>query len=236
MRTLARRQLLGLAATLVAIAVLGCQGSGDSDGADTARQISDDELARMALALEDFGADFAGFQADGDNGLRTLDQIAEDDLDPEDERADLDRFGWASGYQEFYFDPQASQERTGVLAVGSSVFLFEAVQGATGYLEDSTDELVTQVGKSSKGTTLEEIREFDVDVGDGAAGAVFHGRVESEQGSTFSLWLTAVMFRHGRLIATIDIYSFDEKQFQDTFKDLARQMDQRVGSVLSGER
>jgi len=227
------RHALFLAIALLAVAALGCQGGGDDTPADdTARQVSDDELAGMALALTDFGADYADFVANGDNGGRTLDQIAEDDFDPEDERADLERLGWASGYQEFYISPQDAEEESSVFFVGSSMDLFETAEGAADYLEDSRAELTTHVGKSNEGVTVEEIREFDADIADGAAGALFRGNMESEQVSSMSFWLTAVMFRHGRLVAVVGMYSLEEPQIEDTVKGLALRFDQNIASTL----
>ena len=227
-----RRHLLALASALLALTAVACQGDSHTD--DTARQIANDELTRMGLAPEDFGADFANFQADANNGLRTLDQVSDDDFDPEDERADLERFNWATQYQGYYTSSQAAKERSGVFVVGSSVNLFETNQGAAGYLDDSRAELQTQVGKTSKGVTVLESREFDADIADGATGAVFHGSVETGQGSSTPFWMSAVMFRHGRLVATVGMYSFEEPQHQDTVKDLASQFDQNISNVLGG--
>ncbi len=222
-----------LAVALLAIATLGCQGGGNSEPADdTARQISDDELADMVLDVAEFGTDYAGFQANGDNGRRTLDEIAEDDFDPEDERADLERFKWASGYQEFYISPQDAEEKSSVFFVGSSIDLFDTAEGATDYLEDSRAELTTQVGKGNNGVTVQEIRQFDADIADGAAGALLRGNMETEQISSMSFWMTAVMFRHGRLVASVGMYSLVEPQFEDTVKDLALRFDQNIASSL----
>ena len=224
------RYALFLAIALLAIATLGCGGDKPAD--NTAREISSDELAGMPLALSEFGADYAHFEATDDNGLRTLDQVAEDDFDPEDERADLERLGWASGYQEFYISPQDAEEESSVFFAGSSIDLFETAEEAADYLEDSRAELTTQVGKSNEGVTVEEIREFDADIADGAAGALFRGNMESEQVSSMSFWLTAVMFRHGRLVAVVGMYSLEEPQLEDTVKDLAVRFDQNIGGAL----
>jgi len=218
------------AIALLAIATLGCGDDKPAD--DTARQISDDELTGMALALTDFGTDYTDFEANGDNGPRTLDKIAEGDFDPEDERADLERAGWASGYQEFYISPQDAEEEPSAFFVGSSLDLFETAEGAAGYLEDSRAELTTQIGKSNNGFTFLDYREFDADIADGAAAAVFEGSIETTQGSSTSVWMTAVMFRHGRLVATVGMYSLEEPQLEDTAKDLALRFDQNIASAL----
>ena len=227
----AGRLALILAIALLAIATLGC-GSDDKPADDTARQISDDELTGMALALTDFGADYADFVANGDNGPRTLDAIAEDDFDPEDERADLERAAWASGYQEFYISPQDAEEPSAFF-VGSSIDLFETAEGAADYLDDSRTELTSQVGKSNNGFIFLGYREFDADVADEAAGAVFEGSIETEQISSTSLWMTAVMFRHARLVAVVGMYSSEEPQLEDTVKALALRFDQKIDSALA---
>jgi len=227
------RHALFLAIALLAIVALGCQGGGDDTPADdTARQISDSELTGMALALLEFGADYAHFEPDGDNGVRTLDQIAEDDFDPQGERADLERLGWESAYQEFYISPQDADEESSVFFVGSSVNVFGTAEGAAGYLEDSRAELTTQVGKSNESVTLQETREFDADIADGATGAVFRASMESEQVSSMSFWFTAVMFRHGRLIAVVGMYTLEEPQLEDTVKGLALRFDESIASSL----
>jgi len=222
-----------LAVALLAIVTLGCQGGGSNGPADdTARPISDDELAGMVLGLAEFGADYASFQADDDNGLRTLDQAVEGDLDPEDERADLERFDWASVYQQFYTNPQAAKETSGVYVVGSTVTLFDTVQGAAGYLEDSRGELTTQVGKSTGALTVVDIQKFDADVANGAAGAIIQGDIQTQQGSSVPLWMSAIMFRHGRLVAVVAAYTFEEPQLQDSLRTLALRLDQNIGSTL----
>jgi hypothetical protein len=227
------RCALILAVALLAIVTLGCQGGGSNGPADdTARPISDDELAGMVLGLSEFGADYASFHANGDNGPRTLDDIAEDGFDPEDERADLERFKWASGYQEFYISPQDAEEESSVFFVGSSIDLFDTAEGAADYLEDSRSEPTTQVGKGNNGFALLDYQEFDADIADGAAAAVFHGSIETEQISSMSFWMSAIMFRHGRLVAVVGMYSLEEPQLEDTVKDLALRFDQNIASAL----
>jgi hypothetical protein len=227
-----RRCALILTVALLAIVTLGCQGGGSNEPADdTARPISDDELAGMVLDLAEFGADYASFQAEDDNGLRTLDKAVEGDFDPEDERADLQRFDWASAYEEFYLNPQGA-ETAGVYGVGSTVNLFETVQGAEGYVEDSRDELTTQVGKSTGSATVVNIWEFDAAVADEAVGAVVKVDVQPEQGSSVPIWMSAIMFRHGRLVAVVGAYTFEEPQLQDSLRILALHLDQNIGSAL----
>ena len=227
------RLTLILAIALLAVAALGCEGGNDSEPADdTTRPISDDELAGMVLDLAEFGTDHADFEAEDQNGLRTLDQAVQGDFDPDDERADLQRFDWTSAYEQFYTNPQGAQAASGVYGVGSTVNLFETAQGAEGYFEDSKDELTTQVGESSGTATIVDITKFDADVADGAAGAVVQTDVKTEQGSNVPVWMSAVMFRHGRVVAVVGAYTFEEPQLQDSLRALALHLDQNISSTL----
>jgi len=61
---------------------------------------------------------------------------------------------------------------------------------------------------------------------------VFEGSIDTTQGSSTSVWMTAVMFRHGRLVATVGMYSLEEPQLEDTAKDLALRFDQNIASAL----
>jgi hypothetical protein len=230
MLILTRVCTLVFAAALLAV-FAACQGSGDAD--DTTRPIADGELTNMVLDLTEFGPDYAGLQAENGNGLRTLDQAVQGDLDPEDERSDLERFDWTSAFEQFYANPQASQQRSGVYGAGSTVNLFETAQGAEGYLEDSRGELTTQVGRTYDTVTIVDIQEFNADVRDGAAGSVIQANVKGDQGSTVSLWQSAIMFRHGRLVAVVGVYTFEEPQLEDSLKDLALRIDENITTALA---
>lgn len=230
-----RRHTLTLTIALLSVVVVAC-GGGDSAAPadDTAGAISDRELASMMLSLEQFGPEYAGLEASAENGLRTLDQMADQAFDPEDERADLERFGCPTGYQEFYTSPEPADEGSGVFAAGSTLCLFDSVEGAAGYFQDSSAELKTQGGKTSNGVTAETVETFDAQVADEALGAYgsFHTGTDGQSGPRF--WVSALAFRHGRLVAVVGIYSYDDRQVQDALRDLAGQMDQGIADVLAG--
>ena len=215
----------------ICLAMVSACGGGEAD--PTAREISDDELALMVLALEDFGSEFGDFQAWEGNGLLTLDQAAEDDFDPADERADLERFGWASGYQEFYSNPQGTERRADVFFLGSSVNLFNTAEGAAGYFEDSRAESLDQPGRTSKGITAEQIQYSNADVADEAAGVVGSFRVEGQEGSEVRFWVSGVSFRRGRLVGSVAVYSVEEQHFQDRLKNLAHELERQISSILA---
>jgi len=227
-----RRHALILAIALLAIVTMGCQGGSAREADDTAQQISGGQLARMVLDLEDLGPEYTDFEADAGNGFRTFDQAADDDFDTEDQRADLERSGWASSYQEFYTSARAASEGSGLFAVGSGVDLFDTAEGAEGYFEDSRAELTTLVGVSSEGVTVLDIQEFDADIADGAVGALLHGRIEIGQGTSYPIWEDVLMLRHGRLVATVGCNGYEERPCADTLRELASQLDQKIGSTL----
>jgi predicted RNase H-like HicB family nuclease len=234
MRTLTRSIPLALAAALIALFAVACsRGGADSKVDDTAREISNEELAQMVLALEDFGGAYEGFQADDDNGFETLEQAAEGGFDSEDEAKDLQEFGWVTSYDADFTGAQAVESRAGVYAVGSDVDLFEDAEGAAGYFADSAAEWPEIAGTYSNGLTVEEVETFDVDVGDEAIGAHIKGYVEDDEGSKIDIWASGLDFRHGRLMGSVAFATFDERTFEEALKGLALVMDERMTGVLS---
>ena len=237
MRTLTRVIPLTLAAALIALFAIGCTsdgGGGDSSG-DTAREISDEELAQMVLALEDFGGPYAAFRArEGDGLLETVEQRAQEEFDPADEAQDLDQFGWVFGYGAEFHDPKATGEGSSVYIVGSVADLFEDAAGASGYFNDTLTEVSEMAGTTSQGFTTHEVETFGADVGDESAGFDIQGSVEDVDGPTLDMWFSVLSFRHGRLVGSVFLVTFEERSFEDEVKGLANVMDQRITSVLAG--
>src|SRR5437879_5947004 len=110
------------------LALATCGGGGEKQALDdTAREISNEELGRMVLALEQFPPEYAAFKADEDNGLLTIDKEVEGTFDPAKERSDLEKFGWISACKATFSDPQFSERQTGVSLVESEVEAFRSV-------------------------------------------------------------------------------------------------------------
>lgn len=235
MRTLTRAMPLALAAALIALFAIACGGGGGTDSKvdDTAREISNEELAQMVLALEDFGGAYSAFQADDDNGFETLEQAAEDDFDPEGETQDMQQFGWVASYGVDFTSPQAVQSRAGVYVLGSDADIFQDAEGAAGYFADAISELSEMAGTTSGGLTVDEVETFDADVGDESIGAHIKGSVEDDDGSSIGVWASTLAFRHGRLMGSVGFATFDERTFEDILRNLAGVMDQRIISVLA---
>jgi hypothetical protein len=234
MRTMSWATPLGLAAGFIVLLAIACiPGGTDSKVDDTTGEISNEELAQMALVLADYGGAYADFQADGDNGLATLEQRAEDDFDPEGETKDLQKFGWVGNYGADFTSQDALKTREGVYTVGSDVDLFKDAEDASDYFADSESELSKIAGTTSSGLTIDELKKFGVHAGDEAVGVNIKGHVEDEDGSKVNIWASMLAFRHGRLTGSMGFATFDERTFEEALKGLALVMDQRMGSVLA---
>jgi hypothetical protein len=231
-KTIRTPSLILAAALLMAFAFACKSGGGDRD--DTNREITDDELAQMVLALADYGGAYDSFEEDTDNGLETLDQRAEDDFDPEGERADLEEFGWQSGYTRDYMSAEATASETGVFLVGSGITLFQDVEGASGYFEDTKQEIADFNGTTSEGLTINDVQPFGLDAGDEAAGYVMAGTFEDADGSTTDVSMTMAGFRRGRLVGSVGLAAFEDRSSQEGVGGWARLMDRRIGEVLAG--
>lgn len=223
---------LTLAAALLVAVALACKGEGGDGSDDTNREITEDELAQMVLALEDFGGAYTGFLVDEENGVQTSEMKADGDFDPADEAKDLKEYGYASGYGADFLSPDA--ESTGVFAVGSEVDLYEDVDGAIGYFEDTKTEIEDSVGSSNEEMDVTAVEPFSVDVGDEAAGYVLKGGIDDDEGSSVDVWLMVAGFRHGRLVGSVYLGSLEERDSRDGLRGWARVMDQRMSTVLAG--
>ena len=231
---------LAFAAALSMLAA-ACGGGDNEDnggGDDTAREISNEELAQMVLAPEQFGPEYAGFTPDPENsGALTLDTASEDDFDPAAERADLEAFGFASGYQAYYTSGQGTD--AGTRSLGSDIGIFQTADSAAQYFDDSTAEIKDYVGKTSEGFTIVEAEEFDVETtADEAAGLRAVSRFTSEDGTTTDIWIVGTSFRRGRLLGGVTIYaigaSYLEKQrLEGIATARTSALNDRVGAVLA---
>ena len=235
-----RKYAIAAGASLVVTFAVAC-GGGDDGGSnggaadDTTGQITNDQLSRMVLTLPDLGPDFAGFAADQKNGVQDLQTASEQDFDPTGERADLESAGFAGGYRNLY----QRQASTGTFFAGSGVYVFGTKEGAGKYVSDSRDELKEYLGKTIGDLTIKSSSPFDVTVADEAVGGNQDIDIKSSDGSTVTVWYTAVLFRRGRLtgvtaISAIGPSESEKQRLQGRVGVLAGSLNDRVGSVLAG--
>ena len=232
MRILIRALPLALAAALLMLFALACKSGGG--GGDTSREITDEELSQMVLALTDYGGAYGGFQTDDENGFLTLEQRADEDFDPQTETQDLQQFGWTKAYAEDFVSSQAVEDRAGVYVIGSDVDLYTSTDGAAEHFADSKAELSELAGKTSEGFTVDRVETFQSDVGDEAVGFNIDGTAEDEDGSKFAISAGGLAFRHGRLMGSLGFATFGDGSFEEELKRLAATMDQRISLVLAG--
>lgn len=232
-----RFQLVILAALPFVSAACAGGGSAIKDPArDTTRQISADELSRMVLQLAQLPSEYAGLDPSKDNGLVTMDRAAAG-FDPSAERADLEKFGWASGYDASYSDPTAGQ-RPGVSTIESELYVFSSVDGASGYLEASANEIAANVGKTSNQITINEVNQFEAVVADKATG--LRTKITAQAGgSNYTYEATSLAFSRGRLFGVVSIVgsglsATEEQALIGRVEGLAHTLNDNIASVLAG--
>jgi hypothetical protein len=228
------RRLVLLLAPLAALAFV-CGGSGTADLTD--RDISDNELITMALPREELGENYGGFTPVEDNGLQTLDERVDGEIDEEDERADLERAGFVKAYDLNYTSTDALFGGGDVFFAGSSVDLYGDAAGAQADWEDElTNDFPNEVGKPDEdGATITSYDTYDVpDIADDAAGAIFRIDLGEEAGD-LEFTATGVFIRRGRIIAGVGLVRVDDEDVKDEAISLARKLDERIVGVLEGD-
>ena len=163
-----------------------------------------------------------------------LEEAAQEEDDPDAERADLQQFGYASGHRAFYSHP--AFEGSGVYYVGGVVYMFSAESGASDYFGDSLEEL-TKVDSGDPDVSFDKVETYDLDVADQGAGARIEGSVKRGDGSRVSIWGAVAYIRHGRLDGALTMFGSEisdaEKQaLEGKVKTLASVMDDRISTVL----
>ena len=227
------KTLLALTTGLSLLTAAACGGGGSVD--DTAREISNEQLAQMVLALDHFGPEYAAFTPEADNGVRNVDTASAGDFDAADERADLERASFVSAY-EVNFLNEAVEGAPFLL--GSEVYVFANADGARTYLKDSEAEITENAGRTSDGATIEAINRFEVKAGDEAMGANADISLRRDDGSSTRFWLTVVEFRRGRLVGDVRMFGMglsdtDKVRLQGKVEALAATMNERVSSAVA---
>jgi Tol biopolymer transport system component len=261
---LAVRPALYILWYLVLLLGLACGGGGDDTGSDgdanssdvddarlAAGAVSEEQLELMALPPEAFGADYSDLSPDDDqSGFTDSDEKAADADDPEDEAEDLERFGWAAGYQRNFTHPDAVSVLTdgtadddapeAPLSAGSVVDLFDTVDGASGYFQDARTELQDIARQTDETFTISESNTFAAGIADEGVGFRLTGSFQQGEGvDSISISAAGVLFRRGRLQGAVVLANFGDSksgpELGDQVEDLARKLDDRILSVLRGE-
>lgn len=229
------KKFVVMGAVFAGALAVACGGGGNettNDGASN--EVTNEELAQMVLSLEQFGAEFSTFTPDAENGYKTIEQAAESEDDPVAERADLERSGWVSTYETYYTNPTAEQG-SGVLVVGSSVYLFTSPEGAAEYWRDSEAE-INDPNSTEGSAELRGAERVDVAVGDQSIGFRLNETIQRDDGSTvpYSGWL--LYFRRGQVMGAVVITAAgvddqSRQALEAKAQTLATNLNERVGAM-----
>ena len=230
-----------IVATAVVAVLLVVQPFGGDEEDETARDISDEDLALMVLPLEEFGPEYADLGLDREeSGPQSRSDRLEGACDAEEAaRAaeDMDSLGWERGYDQGYSSTQLLFEgdRGELFVVGSSIDLYADSRGAAG----AFDALVAKARRN------EEAGEYNCRVAFVEVDGIFdvpgiaHEAVLGVERLTnpergISIVLTTAVFRRGRIVVGAVIARPDDRDVQDDVIELARELDRRILAVLRG--
>jgi len=237
-----RRALLAIsflsAAFLIALSVTACSSSDDKSVDDTARSISDQDLAQMILRLEQFPLEYQGFHASDKNGVRTLEVQVASAFDPDRTRSRLEKFGFASSYDASYSNPLFDSKSPGVITVDSEVDLFQTADGAAGDFDQSSRDLQDEIGKTKGEVTVNSAQLSPHELADQAWAGRYEVSVRRNDGSDLGLTILQTAFRRGRLECVVTVNTFglteaEQGRLEGRVKDLARQLNDQITHVLS---
>jgi len=218
-------------ALFLCLVLLACGGESE-DGDLTVPDVSDEQLAQMVLEQSQLGEGYAGFEP-ALSRLETREQRAVHVT--EDEAKDLERFGELKTYEQRYSRVEALAEGTGPVSAGTTVFVFEGVNGASSYLDDDVADLEGQVGKELGLTKIQTVERFALDaVGDESLGLRLIVLTLTEDGWV-TRYHTLAWFREGHILVLVTLARLDNSDVRAEAEALARRLDERIQAVLAGQ-
>jgi len=235
-----KRTVAALGAGLLVVGAVGCGGGGGGGDAgsqpdDTAREITNEHLAQMVLALVDFGPEYRLFAPSEENGAQTLEDRVDEDIDPQGEQEDLAEFRWASGFDQFFFSSEAVQQPSATFLVGSGLDIFASGDDASAYFKDDRSESEDLAGKGDEDGVITGVDTFSVDVADDGFGLVLSAITDDNQ----SFWVLLVAVRKGRLMGEVgfggtgDLPVAEKQRLIEKSRSLAAMLDGKMGTVLA---
>jgi hypothetical protein len=217
-----------------AFVLAGCSlGGEDSRPVAEQPEISRAQLAAMVPPAEALGASIEGLERDEDSGVIGNADAADDSIDPDDTARSLKGAGRVSGYDLEYVHPRLISARggKGTLDVRTAVELFEDPVFATQYLQARLGDYL-RFRKAVPGVRLSAYSEFEaVAIGDEAGGR----RVKTTFPGVLTGYVTDVVFRRGRIVATVEVVRADRSDARQEALRLAVELDRRIQAVLAGE-
>jgi hypothetical protein len=212
--------------------VLVACGGGSEEGDLTVPDISDEQLTLMVLEQSELGDEYADFESDLSRLETREERIAHVN---EDEAGDLERFGELKTYEQRYSRDEALAEGTGPVRVGTTVFVFDSVKGASSYLDDDVADLESQVGEELGLTTIHTVERFTLDgIGDESLGLRLIVLTFTEDGWV-SHYHTLAWFREGHILALVSLVRLDNSDVRAEVEALAHKLDERIQEVLASQ-
>jgi hypothetical protein len=226
------RSLRGLVlAGAGALVLAGCGVGGHQAAKPTERpKVTQAQLAAMVLPRSELGTVAAGLRLADDSGPVDNRTAAESSPDPKDTGKSLRSDGRLDGHKAYYGGTVlVTAKKKGPVVVGTEVELMEDPVYAAQYLHDQVGDFERFQGKQSDGSKA-AVRSFAPEpVGDEAAGLL----VTVSKGKQ-KLFMTAVAFRRGRVVAVAMVARPDKDDQQNEARALAVKLDKRIQDVLAG--
>jgi hypothetical protein len=195
---------------------------------DTSRSLTPADLGSLALSLADYGERYSGFQLDAGSGLIPPQYVLEMSCGQVTE-ADLTRVGYLATYASSYTNPSSQSGNADYISVASALQLFATSGGAAEVIDTDLQRFPQNVGRTCEQITTVSVQQFDVPkVGDQSWGMIILETMPDGHNVTF----TNVEFRHGRIVASVDVDRLTGGDSRQEVIGLALKLDQRISDVL----
>jgi hypothetical protein len=214
-----------------ALLLAGC-GLGANEQTQPAEQpkITRAQLAAMVLPQAELGEVAAGLRLAGDSGPVDNKSAADASLDPEDTGKSLRSDGRLDGQKGYYGGTVLAAAKKAPIVVGTEVELLEDRVYAAQYLHDQVGAFDRLQGRQDDGSRLSGVRSFPVS----AVGDESQGLLATSARGKQKIFVTAVAFRRGRVVAFATIARPDREDQQDEVRAIAIKLDKRIQDVLAG--
>ena len=193
------------------------------------KDLTDEQLGSVALALADFGPRYDTFRPSPASGVQTLATRADLACDASRQINTLNKNGWIKAYARFYASPDPDQPET--VAVGTNVDVFSSKEGAGAKLSSDVATVSDDARSTSGcfGYAIEGVERLAVSgVGDELWGVRERINIHSLRGS-----ISIVAFRRSNIVAMVEIVRLSSEESTDELMALAREIDKRIAPLVS---
>ena len=219
---------------LCALALAGCGLGRDDAPAPELQEVTSAQLAAMPLPQAALGPLADGLGREPESGPVDNSMAAKSSLDPLDTAVSMRGKGRLTGHKLNFVAPRglaSLRKGKGVFLVGTEVELLEDTVYAAHYLAGAVDDLVGNEGRAVDGVEIRRVSSFPVP---GVAHEA-HGLTSTATVADVRMHMTVVVFRRGRLVASVGIVRGDKQDMRERIAELAAKLDVRIQAVLAGE-